>query len=350
MTDVSTHPDAGEPAPNISIVAIGRNEGDRLIRCLKSIREAGYPQECLEIIYVDTASTDGSDVRAAEIADRVLRINPERPCAAAARNAGWRIARHPLVQFLDGDTVLDRTWLTRAADELRDPKLVSVYGRRAEVEPHRDLLTYWTHLDWRMPVGKTFICGGDVMFRRSVLEELNGYDETLIAGEEPDLCFRLTRAGLGEILSLDALMTTHDIGDFGFAQYWKRSVRTGHAYAEVAWRHRGSGHRFWLRQNLRIPVPTVLLLAAIIAALMLRNIWPVVAWAVLIFLQYLRALAGEMRRGDAFPWAARAALRFFVGKPPQFVGQLLFAYRHVTGRGRGRLMEYKAPARESNGA
>jgi hypothetical protein len=82
----------------------------------------------------------------------------------------------------------------------------------------------------------------------------------------------------------------------------------------------------------------------------LRAWWPIGVWAALIALQYLRALIGELRRGDGVPWAAKAALRFFACKPPQFVGQLLFVYRYVTGRGRGRLMEYKATAGESNSA
>lgn len=335
--------------PSISVVVIGRNEGEQLACCLESVRAADYPQDRLEVLYVDTASTDGSADRAAPLVDRVIRIDPQRPCAAVARNAGWSAASHDLVQFLDGDTILHETWLPTAASVMADANVVCVFGRREEAQPQRSMLCYWTHRDWRIPTGPGRACGGDVMFRSSVLREFDGYDETLIAGEEPDLCFRILRTDRGTILSLDAPMTTHDIGDFGFRQYWRRCVRTGHAYAEVALRHAGSSRRFWLRENLRILAWFVVFAAAGVVSLGLRSLWPLLVWAMLLCVQYGRYVVSELRVGNGAKWSFLGALRYLACKPSQFLGQLLFVFRLLTGRGRGRLIEYKTPLVESDG-
>jgi glycosyltransferase involved in cell wall biosynthesis len=336
--------------PAISVVVIGRNEGDRLLRCLESVRKLDYPQDRLEVIYVDTASTDDSPTRAEPLADRVVRIDPERPSAAAARNAGWRAAQHELVQFFDGDTVVHPQWLRRAVDAISAPDRICVFGRVEEAQPKRSVLHYWTHRDWHIPYGPTTVCGGVAMFRADALQTLNGFDERLIAGEEPDLCFRALRANLGSIHSLNIPMVTHDIGDFAYRQYWRRCVRTGHAYAEVAARHAGSGRRFWLRENLRMPAPLLLLAAAVVASIALRTLWPAAAWLALQILQYARFVVAELRTGCPPRWALLGALRYFAAKPPQALGQALFVFRTLTGKGQGRLIEYKRLAAEPDRA
>ena len=92
----------GAGAP-IGVVVIGRNEGERLARCLSSLTDASRP-----IVYVDSGSTDGSADRARELGVAVIELDPSRPFTAArGRNAGlaWVRRNHPgvsLVQFVDG--------------------------------------------------------------------------------------------------------------------------------------------------------------------------------------------------------------------------------------------------------
>ena len=92
--------------PVLSVVVIGRNEGARLERCLQSIRAMEKPDGEVEIIYVDSASTDGSPQLAESFGAKVIVVQPKRPTAALGRNAGWRAASAPFVLFLDGDTIL----------------------------------------------------------------------------------------------------------------------------------------------------------------------------------------------------------------------------------------------------
>ena len=73
----------------------------------------------IEVIYVDSGSTDGSLERAAQFKVKVKRLESANPCAAAARNAGWRVAKAPIIFFLDGDTVLERNFVADTIAELK---------------------------------------------------------------------------------------------------------------------------------------------------------------------------------------------------------------------------------------
>ena len=110
-TPVDTLPGSN---PRVSVVVIGRNEGGRLTRCLESVRRAEGGVGGVELIYVDSDSSDDSRERAARAGATVLRVRPARPCAAIGRNAGWRAASGDFVLFLDGDTVLHPDFLPRA--------------------------------------------------------------------------------------------------------------------------------------------------------------------------------------------------------------------------------------------
>ena len=230
--------------PAVSVVVIGRNEGLRLKRCLESVRAMQDPGGPVELIYVDSASTDNSIEIARSFDARIVEVKPVRPTAALGRNAGWEIATAPLVLFLDGDTILDPGFVVSCLPDFADPAVVAVCGNRREINTGASWYNRILDLDWIYPAGFTDYCGGDVLFRRSALLDVNGYDENLIAGEEPEMCRRLRGKGC-KILHVDRPMTGHDLAMTRFAQYWKRATRTGYAYAEVSARFRGSGLPFW---------------------------------------------------------------------------------------------------------
>ena len=121
--------------------------------------------------------------------------------------------------------------------------------------------------------------------RRRALEEVGGYDGTLIAGEEPELCRRL-RARDYRILHIDAPMTGHDLAMTHFQQYWKRALRTGYAYAEVSKRFRDSADPLWRGPRVRnlqrgtfwMATPVL----AVGASLAVRTPMPALAWLSLL--------------------------------------------------------------------
>jgi cellulose synthase/poly-beta-1,6-N-acetylglucosamine synthase-like glycosyltransferase len=290
------------PEPAISVVIIGRNEGERLVRCLQSVQAMSHPGP-IEIIYVDSNSSDGSPARAAEMGARVVEINSGKMSAARARNAGWTISSAPFILFLDGDTILHPDFVNRALAEFEKPNVMIVWGHRREIHPEASIYNRVLDMDWIYAPGLTEFCGGDALMRRSALEQAGGFNPDLIAGEEPDLCRRIRAAG-GIIPHIDVPMTGHDLAITSWGQYWKRAVRAGHAYAEIAARYKNTGDPFWgataranvIQAGVYMAAPVV----AIAAAVLLHS------W-VILFLPVLAAAALALRSAFKFRWKSPSA-------------------------------------------
>jgi GT2 family glycosyltransferase len=331
--------------PRPGIVVIGRNEGDRLKRCLESlVGGAGT------IVYVDSGSTDGSVAAAKALGAHVVELPPDQPFTAArARNAGLErlLALDPeqeYVQFVDGDCRVDPGWLDAAAAQLGAyPKLAAVCGRRREVSPDDSVYNRLCDLEWDTPIGEAKSCGGDAMMRASALREVGGFDPSVIAGEEPDLCVRLRARGW-TILRLNAEMTLHDAAMTRFGQWWRRSVRAGHAYAEGAARHGRPPERHWVRDVRSIVVWGGLFpLAAVAAA------WPtaglsLVALPALYAVQVWRIARSQRRRGRPASHARLYAFFTVLGKFAQLQGVLWYWTNRLRGRKTG-IIEYKGALR-----
>jgi glycosyltransferase involved in cell wall biosynthesis len=328
--------------PALSIVVIGRNEGSRLAKCLDSIKLV-RGVAVREIIYCDSASTDGSPELAARYGAVVIVVRPERPTAAIGRNAGWRRAESDLVLFLDGDTVLHPDFPRAASDALsRDPSLAAVWGHRREIHPETSIFNRVLDLDWVYRPGFTEFCGGDVLMRRKALLEAGGFDEGLIAGEEPELCRRMRARGY-RILHIDQPMTGHDLQITHVSQYWRRAIRAGHAYAEVSERFRGSNDPSWeldRRRNIMRGSFWILSFITVIFASTRFGLVPVALWFVFLMLLSLRsAWKARWKTGN---WVTLLLFGFHshLQQFPICVGQ--FEYELGKRRGKAKtLIEYK---------
>lgn len=267
----------------IGTVLIGRNEGDRLVRALDAARaEIAGP-----IVYVDSGSTDGS-LAAAEAAgaEIVLLDTSDGFTAARARNAGLAALTErnnppELVQFIDGDCALRDGWIATATAFLDAHSEVGVVcGRRRERFPEASLYNRLTDAEWDTPVGEARSCGGDALMRMNAINGVGGYNPGLIAGEEPELCVRLRQAGW-KIWRLDAEMTWHDAAMTRFGQWWKRTRRAGHAFAEGAAIHGAPPERHNVTPTRRALIwgaglPLAILLGLFFTpwALALALLWP----------------------------------------------------------------------------
>ena len=310
----------------VDAVVIGRNEGARLIACLDSL--AGQVRR---LVYVDSGSTDGSVEAAAARGAHVVQLDMTQPFTAArARNAGLAVLEAPdFVQFVDGDCELHPDWIATAlAAMAAHPNAAVVCGRRRERDPAASVYNRLCDKEWDTPIGPALACGGDALMRFSAVQAVRGFDPTLIAGEEPDLCLRLRRGG-GEIWRIDAEMTWHDAAMTRFGQWWQRSRRAGHAFAEGAFRNGAPPDRHWVAETRRALIwgaglPMAALLAGWIhpVGLLILLAWP---------LQVLRL---SRRMG----W--EAAFFSVLGKLPEAQGAMAFHLNRVRGRRQG-LIEYK---------
>jgi glycosyltransferase involved in cell wall biosynthesis len=329
----------------LSVVIIGRNEGERLVRCLNSVLSADTGGHALEIIYVDSASVDGSPERAQALGAKVLTVRPTRPSAATGRNAGWRAASGELVLFLDGDTVLAADFIPAALLELASsPTTAVVWGHRRELAPGDSIFNRVLDLDWIYAPGTTDFCGGDALFRRSVLLQSGGYNDSLIAGEEPELCARLRALG-HQIRHIDAAMTGHDLALRHWRQYWRRAERAGHAYAEVSTLLAGNTTPLWSREAKRNLWHGSLLIAAsaTLVVLGLAGAW--VAVCVLLTAAVAVVLRSAWRsRWKSTQWLTLVAygIHSHLQQIPILWGQVRCHQALRRGHGR-RLIEYKGP-------
>lgn len=309
----------------LAAVVIGRNEGARLIACLEALCGHADP-----VIYVDSGSTDGSVAAAEARGAQVIALDMTQPFTAArARNAGLAAlpADVDLVQLLDGDCVLRKGWIRTARAFMDDtPKAAVACGRRRERHPQASIYNALIDREWDTPVGSTRACGGDALMRFAALREVGGYRDTLIAGEEPELCLRLRAAGW-KVWRLDAEMTWHDADITRFDQWWKRSRRAGHAFAEGAALHGAPPERHWVAETRR----ALIWGAALPMAIVLMTLF-LTPWALLVLLVYPVQVLRLSRRGG-LPWATFTVL----GKLPEALGAL----QYLLGRGKGRIIEYK---------
>jgi glycosyltransferase involved in cell wall biosynthesis len=321
-------------------VVIGRNEGERLRRCFESLTA-----QISLIIYVDSGSTDDSLLIAKHYGVHVVSLDLSTPFTAArARNAGLNqlMKINPsieFVQFIDGDCTLDGNWIGAASEFLdQHTDFAVVCGRRRERFPENSIYNKLCDLEWNTPVGEAQSCGGDALIRVEAFNQVQGYAQHLIAGEEPEMCYRLRKLGW-KIYRLDTEMTLHDANLTSVGQWWNRTKRSGYAYISNYVRHRHDEEGFKRKEVRNIllwagVLPTgIIFLSSILSFHFL--------WAFTIYvLQIIRLTVRYLKTLDSTRTAFLYALSNVLGKFPQIIGMISF-FRNWLLKRESTLIEYK---------
>lgn len=237
----------------VSFVVIGFNEGVRLKAALRSVRECAMHERLYELIYVDGGSTDDSVNTALGMGVEHILGGEKRRRAAENRNLGLAKASGKYVQFLDGDMEMNPAWPAAAMRLLEEQADVACVFGQLEEKQH-NVFYEALQLDWEYPEGPSDYCGGAAMWRRAPLQQLGGFPEDVTYGEEPYLCWRLRHELKLKVWHLHHRMALHDLAYTGFVDYWKRNVRVGESYAQVADRCAHLPDKFWSAEvslNLR---------------------------------------------------------------------------------------------------
>jgi GT2 family glycosyltransferase len=315
----------------VAIVVIGRNEGDRLQLCLRSVVTMGAT-----VVYVDSGSVDGSPERAASMGVPVWRLDPSRPFSAArARNEGfaWVTEHAPaatFVQFLDGDCELDQGWLTAGLAALIQREDVAIVcGHVHEQFPKATIYNQLCELEWDTKPGEIRSSGGRFIVRAEVFQAAGGFRADVIAAEDDEFCLRVRRLGW-KILQVDAQMARHDAAIMRFSAWWRRARRTGHAYAQGAAMHGRSADRHFVRDCARvllwalaIPLAALLLLPPTHGlSLLLLAVYP---------LQAVRIYFNGRKRGWSAGDAALYAVFALLSKFPALLGLLEYCWKCSRG-------------------
>jgi len=321
----------------VGVVVIGRNEGDRLRRCLESVHGIAT-----KLVYVDSGSMDGSVDLARSLGADIIDLDMNLPFTAArARNAGFQRlieteAAIDCVQFVDGDCELHKDWLSKASAFMdANTSVAMVCGRLRERFPERSVYNRLCDIEWDTPVGETKACGGIAMARFKAFQAAEGFNDSMIAGEEPELCVRLRQSGWS-VWRLKHDMAWHDAAMTRFGQWWQRMTRGGYAFAEGAYLHGEPPERHWVAESRRawgwgLGIPLVVLVAFVFIG----------SWGLVLLAVYPAQVIRLALRGNRTPrenwWHA-----FFLvlGKFPEMIGQIKFLLKRLYSK-KTQIIEYK---------
>jgi len=230
------------PEPVVSVVIPVRDGAEVIGDCLRALAAQSVGREAFEAIVVD----DGSRDRTAEIVGEVaagmrLRLLGQAPAGAgAARNRGLEAASGPWVAFIDADCLPTRDWLrsllARVEDGEADDPALGVAGRtighlsRSDAARFVDLtagLDAERHLSH--PVFP-FAPSGNVMYRRSALIDVGGFDPRYLSYEACDLHHRLrARGGAFHYEPRAVVLHRHRVT---WRQYWRQQRSYGRGYGQ----------------------------------------------------------------------------------------------------------------------
>jgi GT2 family glycosyltransferase len=237
--------------PRISVVMPSLDQVDFLSTAVDSVLAQGLAD--VELIVADGGSTDGSQARLAELArrhpGRLRWTSGPDGGPAAAVNAAVRLARAPLLGWLNSDDVLAEGALQRAADHFEQhPDDVAVYGHGEHVDLLGRSLGRYPTLPPDTPIERfrdgCFICQPTMWMRRSAWIALGGLDETLGAAFDFEMWLRLFKACAGRIGFIDAVLAQSRLHAGGITR--RQRERVAFEGLAVLRRHLGEAPPQWL--------------------------------------------------------------------------------------------------------
>lgn len=215
---------SGAERMKTSIIILSFNQMDITLNALDSIRK--NTEEDYELIIVENGSTDGSAEQLRAMDDIILIENTENQGFARGCNQGIGVASGELLLFLNNDVIVPQGWLTPLIRSLTADDTVGMVGPVTNYSAGHQQIPVGYSLIGDMEAfaaghrlqheGRTLevrrLIGFCLLVKRSVLEEIGGFDEQYGLGnyEDDDLCLRAIRAGYRLLVVQDAFI--HHIG------------------------------------------------------------------------------------------------------------------------------------------
>lgn len=184
---------------NISVVVAAYNSEKTISATIEALLSQDYPKGNLEIIIADDGSTDGT----AEIVKKypVKYLYQENKGPAAARNYGWKSARGEIVCFTDSDCVPEKEWVSKIIKEYTSDDIAGV-GGSYDIVNSDNLLARCVHEEiiqrhLKSPKEVNYLGCFNVSYRRNVLKEVGGFDESYLdaSGEDNELAYKIVKKG-----------------------------------------------------------------------------------------------------------------------------------------------------------
>ncbi len=179
--------------PLVSVIVPTKNSAATLEACLRSVQEQTY--QAIEIVVIDNFSTDETFAITKRFTQNSYQQGPER---SAQRNYGVNKASGSIVLIIDSDMELTKQVVEQCVSQFQsDAKLKGL------VIPEESFgIGFWAQckkLERSFYVGVSWMEAARA-FRKDIYQEIGGYDETMISGEDWDLSQRIAEQGaLGRV-------------------------------------------------------------------------------------------------------------------------------------------------------
>ncbi len=211
--------------PSVSIIVPTRNSGRTLKECLESIAKQSI--RC-EIIVVDNGSQDDTIQIAQTYCDKLIQGGPER---SAQRNMGFSLCSGESIGYIDSDMILE----SKVAEQAH---ALLAKGNVAVVVPeYTSGVGYWTSVrayERSMYLENKSVVEAARFFKKSVVEQLGGFNEQLTGGEDWDLEIRARQ--IGSVARTEAKIE-HDEGRVKFLEACRKKGYYAKGYTRFAREH-----------------------------------------------------------------------------------------------------------------
>jgi len=194
-----------------SVIVPTHNRIRMLEKCLISLLDQNYSNDCYEIIVVDNSLSGSAQDLVNEMVNsserEILYFHEKNPGLVYARHAGARAAKYDIIAFTDDDGILDKDWLKEINNVFEINDKVSAVAGRIKIlwdkEPPEWVKDFESLLgrneygsDVFFGCEDIYICGGNFIIRKDVLFKLKGFNpgqlgEYLAGDSETGLCYKL---------------------------------------------------------------------------------------------------------------------------------------------------------------
>lgn len=198
--------ESDEKLPSVSIIIPAFNSEKTIGQTLEGLASLDYPQDKIEIIVVDDASTDKTAEIASAHGARVIQRRTKGGCASA-KNSGIDQSRNKIVAFIDADVLVTKNWLRELVAPFED-KTVGASGGRIKNKFQKNdelekFIEYDNYYRTRRENAKS-VPGSNSAYRKGVFDVVGKMDPYL--GEDPDFIYRVVSHGYKAVFAEKAVV------------------------------------------------------------------------------------------------------------------------------------------------
>ena len=321
----------------VSIIVASYNSQDTIEECLKSILAQNYPKDAFEVIVMDGESKDNTVKIAQQFPIRVLSIRLNCP---AAYNYAMKIVTYPILGFIDADAKVEPDWLKKVTPHLAESEVAGVSG---------SIETWNIDNPWARSIGYELknryrridkytgrIATMNLLLKKSVIEEVGGWDEKLPSQYDTDFGFRMS--GRGYKIAYEPTAVCYHFNRPTLKAFCRQQLQYGKNTLKLYFKH---GHLAKGDEitDLGMNIQPILLLAVVVSFLLgiipqLRLLWVVsglILLSVFVYFVY-SAVKLSVKFSD---WSAmRLVVLYYVRSVAWFVGAVITTVRYLTKKDR----------------